>query len=112
MKGLHRRFQVPVPSSYTTQVGRGLNDVKMVAPTQQTVERAKAMKRQEAEDDAIVKQLLGPPPAKRKVSGTRVQKRGKAARGKTGKKAAPTGKKKPTTSRKSSKIVKDIFGSK
>ena len=93
LKGFHRRFQVPIPSSYSSQSGQGLKGVTMVTPTQQTVEQAKAMKKQ---DDYIDKQLLAKPPTKRKAPGAKNQKRGKAARGKTSAKAAPKRKKAPS----------------
>ena len=107
MRQYHRRFQAPVPSSYTSQSGRGLKGVTIVAPTQQMVERAKAMKKQE---DTVAKQPLMAP-TKRKPPGTRAQKRRKPPTGKTSRKVAPKRKKVPPSQKKTG-IAKDVFGNK
>ena len=105
MRQYHRRFQAPVPRSYSSQSGQGLKGVTIVAPTQQMVERAKAMQKQEK---AAAKQTRKAP-TNRKPPGTRVQKQGKPPRGKTSRKAAPARKKAPPSR---TLVPKAVFGAK
>ena len=85
-KGSHRRFQVPVPQ-YTSQTGQGTNNVKLVSPSQQSVDMARALLKHE--DDTVPAVSA---PIKRRKPRAKVQKTSDSAPGKT--------KKPPTTTRK------------
>ena len=107
-KGSHRRFQVPVPN-YNSQIGQGSKGVKMIAPTQQSVEMAKAMIKHQ---DDVISDI---PSTKSKPVRSKVQKRGRPAGGKTTKTAAASkkkpGPKKGAKSKQNSvALPKDVFG--
>ena len=110
-RGFRRSFQVPVHNN-DHQVGQGHPGLKMVSPTQQAVEQAKALMKQE---EAVAKEMAGPI-TKRKPSTSRVQTRGKRQGGKTTKKPASKKKapprRKPTKKSTTAPIPKDVFGNK
>ena len=107
-KGSHRRFQVPIPHS-TSQSGQGSSDVKLVTPTQQSVDMAKAMLKHNNDDVDIL-----PAAIKSRKPRAKVQKPKGPARGKTQKPATAAKKKGTTTGRGKKKITQthqDIYTS-